>query len=127
MIVIAIIGLLAAIAVPSYNGYMLKSRRVDGTAFLIEVASEQVRFYSEYNRYANTMSDLGYGTAATADSKEGHYTVTITTTANDSTYLLTAAPATGSPQLKDTACGTMALNSSQQKTVTGTSTAADCW
>jgi len=127
IIVIAIIGILAGVAIPSYNSYMLKSRRVDGTAFLIEVASEQVRFYSEYNRYTNTMSELGYGTEDTADSEEGMYTVTITTEANNSRYSLTAAPAAGSPQLKDTACGSFTLNSSEQRSVSGTASAADCW
>jgi len=47
LIVIVIISLLAAVAIPSYSGYMLQSRRIDGVSFLNKVAGEQVRFYSE--------------------------------------------------------------------------------
>ncbi len=127
IIVIAIIGLLAAVAIPSYNSYMLQSRRVDATSFLIEVASEQVRFYSEYNRYSDKMSELGFGAADTAESDEGFYTVTITTADNNSRYSATAAPMAGSPQLKDVECANFTLNSSAQRTVSGTSTAESCW
>jgi len=106
---------------------MLKSRRVDATTFLTEVAGEQVRFYSEYNRYTDKMSELGYGDEDTADSDEGYYTVSITAPATGDSYVLTAAPIAGGPQANDTDCASMTLNSSGQKTITGTSTAESCW
>jgi len=127
LIVIAIIGVIAAVAIPSYSDYMLKSRRVDATTFLTEVAGEQVRFYSEYNRYTDKMSELGYGDEDTADSDEGYYTVSITAPATGDSYVLTAAPIAGGPQANDTDCASMTLNSSGQKTITGTSTAESCW
>ena len=127
MIVVVVIALLAAIAIPSYSNYMLKSRRVDGVSFLTEVAGEQIRFSSEYNRFATTMAELGYGDAATANSDEGFYTVSIATSNGDQSYVLTATPVAGGPQAKDTECAVLTLNSSNQKTVSGTSTPADCW
>lgn len=127
IIVIAIIGILVAVGIPSYKSYMLKTQRVDGVSFLTEVASEQVRFFSEYNRYTDSMSDLGYGTADTAESNEGFYTLSIATANNDSTYTLTATPVVGGPQASDTACAVLSLTSSGVKAVTGTSTAEDCW
>lgn len=127
MIVVAIVALLAAIAVPSYTNYMLKSRRVDGVSFLTEVASEQIRFYSENNRYATTMEELGYGNNATADSEEGFYTVSISNANANQAYVLTATPVATGPQANDAECGVMTLNSSRQKTVSGTANPADCW
>ena len=127
IVVIAIIGLLAAIAIPSYKGHMLKSQRVDGVAFLIEVASDQVRFYSEYNRYGTTMAELGYGEDATAVSNEGHYVVSIVTPAGAATYTLTATPVPGGPQIADADCLAMTINSSGVKTITGSTTPANCW
>lgn len=126
LIVIAIIGIIAAIAIPSYSSYMTKTRRIDGTSFLIEVAGEQFRFFSEYNRYATSMDELGYGTGATADSEEGFYTLSIVSDTPTS-YVLTATPVATGPQSNDAECGSLTLNSSEQKGVTGTSNALDCW
>jgi len=127
LIVVAIVGVLAAIAIPSYNGYMLKSRRVDAVSFLTEVASEQVRFYSENNRFAEKMSDLGYGEDDKALSEEGFYAISIETEKDHQAYLLSATPVANGPQANDAECATMKLSSSKQKTVTGTAKAADCW
>lgn len=127
MIVVAIVALLAAIAIPSYTTYMFDSRRVDGVSFLTEVAGEQIRFYSEYNRFGTTMAELGYGDEAIADSDEGFYTVDIATSNANQSYVLTATPVAGGPQAKDTKCGVLTLNSSKQRTVSGTGTPAECW
>jgi len=127
MIVVVVIALLAAIAIPSYTSYMLDSRRVDGVSFLTEVAGEQVRFFSENNRYAATMAELGYGNDATDNSNEGFYTLSITTSNANQSYVLTATPVAAGPQANDTECAVLTLNSSKQKTVSGTGTPADCW
>jgi len=127
MIVVAIVAILAAIAVPSYSNYMLDSRRADGVSFLTEVAGEQIRFYSEYNRFATTMDELGYGNDATENSNEGFYTLSITTSNANQAYVLTATPVANGPQASDTECAVLTLNSSKQKTVSGTGTPADCW
>lgn len=126
LIAIAIIGVIAAVALPSYTSYVRKAQRADASSFLIEVANEQFRFFSENNRYGTTMAELGYGTTATADSNEGLYTVSITTNSATS-YVLTATPVTGGAQDGDTECASFTLNSSNQKGVTGTLPATDCW
>lgn len=126
LIVIAIIGIIAAIAIPSYSQYMTKTRRIDGTTFLIEAAGEQFRYFSEYNQYTDEMSDLGYGDAATAVSEEGYYTVSIVS-GSATSYVLTATPVVGGLQADDGACTTFTLSSSDQKGVTGTGSVADCW
>lgn len=127
LIVVAIIGIISAIAIPSYTNYLLQSRRIDGVSFLTEVAGEQIRFSSENNRFATTMAELGYGDEATALSSEGFYTLSITTDNDNQTYVLTATPVAGGPQVKDAECATMTLNSSKQKTVSGTGSPESCW
>ena len=57
MIVAAIVALLAAIAYPSYAGYVTKSRRIEGQIALIEAVQQQERFYTRYNTYAAFSSD----------------------------------------------------------------------
>lgn len=126
LIVIAILGIIAAIALPSYSSYMTKTRRVDGTSFLIEVAGEQYRFFSENNRYGTTMAELGYGTAATAESNEGYYNVSIVSD-TDTSYVLTATPVATTAQANDAECDAFTLSSSDQKGITGTGDARECW
>ncbi len=126
LIVVAIMGILAAVAVPSYTSYMEKTRRVDAVSFLSDAAAEQYRFFSENNRYATKMSELGMSNDDTAQSEEGYYTISVDSP-NDTSYTLIATPVAGGPQANDADCGAFSVTSSNQKSVTGTSSAADCW
>ena len=64
MIVVAIIGILAAIAIPSYQESVRKSRRAEARAQLLEVAQYMQRFYSQNDSFAATKD----GTAAAIPS-----------------------------------------------------------
>jgi len=58
MIVLAIIGILAAIAYPTYQDSVRKSRRADAEAVLLELAQWMERFYTENNRYDQTRAGV---------------------------------------------------------------------
>src|ERR1044071_8966117 len=58
MTVVMIIGVLSAIAIPSYRGYLLRAQRSDATAALLRVAQAQEKFYLQNNRYASTAAEL---------------------------------------------------------------------
>ena len=124
MIAVAIIGILAGIAVPSYSKYMTDARRTDAISFLSEVAGEQVRYFSDNNQYATTMQELGYGATATFTTPEGYYVVSV----DNSTalkFLLTATPVAGGKQVGDAECASFTISNTGQKKSTGTQT--DCW
>jgi type IV pilus assembly protein PilE len=126
LVAIAIVAIVAAVAIPSYSRYMNDTRRIDAISFLAEVAGEQTRFFTDNNRYAETMSELGYGTADTHDSPEGHYNISIANAVATS-FTLTAAPVAGSPQMDDTNCGSLSLDSTGLKAATGPGGVANCW
>lgn len=125
LIAVAIISIITAIAVPSYTNYITKANRTDAMNFLSEVAGEQQRFFSENNAYASKMSDLGYGTADTASSPENHYVISISAPTATS-YVISATPATGSRQLKDTECQVFTISSTGVKANSG-GTDTNCW
>ena len=58
MIVVAIVGLLAAVAYPSYNSSVLKGRRAQARAALAELLQQQERYMTQRNCY------LGFTTAS---------------------------------------------------------------
>jgi type IV pilus assembly protein PilE len=108
IIVITVIGILMAIAVPSYNSSTTKARRSDGQTALMDVMVRQERFYTENNTYTTNLANL----PAQASSPEGYYTITAAACGAgiDSCVILTATP--GAAQADD---GALTLNSRGQK------------
>lgn len=62
MIVIAIIGLLAAVALPMYRHYILESQRADTQGKLLQMIAQQERFYVNNFFYTTNLIQLGYPT-----------------------------------------------------------------
>lgn len=124
MIVVVIVGILFAVGVPSYRAFVVKSKRSEAVAALTSIAGEQLQFFSENNRYAADLTQLGYPDA-TLSSESGVYTIsTLSATVSDFTLTATAnADQAGS----DSECGNFTLNHMGVKGVTGSGTANDCW
>lgn len=125
MIVIAIIGIIAAIAYPSYQSSVEKSRRSDAKISLTEAAALQEKRYFQFNQYTNQIGDIGGAT-----SKEGFYTIAVSQPCGDSSCFRLSATATGA-QGGDTECLIFTLDNTRQKSsfsdsVGGTQTAG-CW
>jgi type IV pilus assembly protein PilE len=60
LVVVAIIGILSAIALPSYRSYIMKSNRVDAFEILNEILQAQERFAADAGTYTTDLTDLGY-------------------------------------------------------------------
>lgn len=128
MVTVAVIGILAAIAYPSYTSSIIKSRRTDAKAKLLDLAQRQERFYSDRNTYTATLADDFGADALTSDN--GYYTLSAAATTGAgntiaNSFTLTATP-TGS-QANDTICGNLTLTNTNVKDFSGTGTVAECW
>ena len=82
MIVVAIIGILAGIAYPTYQDSVRKSRRADAEAVLLELAQWMERFYTENNRYDQTRAGVAVALPFAQSPKEGgpaggYYTIAV--------------------------------------------------
>lgn len=104
VVVVAIISILAAIAVPSYQEYITRGRRTDATAALMEIANLQTRFFSNNFRYHATLASLPYPTV----SMEGYYDLSATISTTGFTLTGTAK---GTQWTKDVDCRALTLNS----------------
>lgn len=125
MIVVAIVAILAAIALPGYQQAMMKGRRADGTSALFDLTNRMQRYYSDHNTYVGAGTALGIGSGGVA-SPQGFYTIKISSESADA-YTLAAERA--GAQLQDSKCGTLTLTSTGVKGMTGGTTTdpKDCW
>lgn len=82
MVTVAIIGILAAIAYPSYTEYVKKTRRAEAAALLLNTAQQVERHYSQTGSYTDVIPEDGV--------TEGNYTISIDYDGEgDGGYLLT--------------------------------------
>jgi type IV pilus assembly protein PilE len=91
MIVVVIVGILAAIAYPAYQQHARESKRSDAHSALLRIAAMEEKFFSNNNTYATSTTTLGYA-AHPAASNEGYWAVTISGV-TPAGFTLTAAPA----------------------------------
>jgi len=117
MVVVAIIGILAAIALPSYISHVRQGRRSEAISSLLAVELAQEKWRLSHTSYTNTLSDLG----VSSTSENGYYTIGITM-ANATGYVATATAQ--KDQAKDTGCTTLTLTLSSGST---SKTPAACW
>jgi type IV pilus assembly protein PilE len=63
MIVVVIVAILAAVALPSYQNSIRKSRRPDAKTALLDLAAREERYYTVNNTYTDVAANLGYASA----------------------------------------------------------------
>lgn len=122
MITVAVIAILAAVAIPNYSRYVVRSNRAAIESFMLEVSGAQERFLVDNRAYAANLGALGMAVPA---GLAGRYQVTVApTVAPPPGYTIVATPL-GSQLSGDTDCGTLTLTSAGAKTASGAAT--NCW
>lgn len=120
MIAVVIVGILASVALPSYNEHVRKGRRAAAQSYLMDLAQRQQQYFLDNRSYASSASALGY--SSTPPDVSPYYTVAINVAGGPPpTYSITAT-ATGS-QTSDS-CGNLTINSAGTKSASGGS---NCW
>ena len=143
MIVVAILGILSAIALPSYTKYVEKSRRTDAKVELLKIAQLQESFFAQNLSYAENLATLGL-VGTTVFSGDGHYVVTMpapqpacSAAAGPAcvTFQVTAEPPAGGAQYGDAACTGFRIDNVGRKEAKGEGApaygdlakAVECW
>lgn len=131
MIVVAIIAIIAAIAYPAYINSVVKSKRAAAEGCLSEHANYMERYYTTNLAYNKDSAGVAIGTlpALGCDTDGGmsnNYKFSFTATPTASTYTVQAVPQQAQAS-RDTKCGTLSLDQTGTRTVSGTGTVTDCW
>ena len=99
MITVAVVAILAAVAFPSYQDSLRKSRRADGKNALTQAVANMERYYTERNTYATAAMCGGTplicpGTCGggTCSSTERNYTIAFASTPTATTFMIEATP-----------------------------------
>jgi len=128
VVTVGIVGILAAIAIPAYTSYMMRSNRTDAVRSMTLDAQALERCYSQQWTY------VGCTVPAASLSSQGYYTIAITyyTTGNSNgttpnAYTITATPVNPGPQLADSACQMFTLDSFGHQGSVGSATSQTCW
>lgn len=120
-IVVVVIAILSAIALPTYRKYVLKSHRTDATHTLQDLASREENYYFSNNGYTSTLSDLNSSSVAAGN----YYTVSIAS-ASSTDYTVSAA-AIGT-QTQDGPCQSFQLKRDGSRFSNGNANdASGCW
>lgn len=92
MIVVAIVAILASVAMPAYNDYVLKSRLPEATSALSADRVQLEQYFQDNRRYSDVLGGTDCG-----GSRPTTNNFTITCAATDTTYTITATGKTNTP------------------------------
>ncbi len=133
MIVVAIVALIAAVAVPSYQQFILSSRSYSLCgSFIADIESRQYSFYTQNNRFTSDLStDAGLNMPGSLNAagdllnETGTCAASVVTANSNTTYTLTVVPEGWAyPECT----GLTLTNTGVRGVVAGsTGSVADCW
>lgn len=127
LIAVAIVGILAAIAYPSYQAQVRRGNRTDGKAELMEAAQELEKCYTRYGAYNNAAcTSFNVTAGGNRLSEKGKYRITfqaVQDPANQYTLAATLEPGRG----QDTDCGVLTIDQSGLRSQSVTAPVQQCW
>jgi len=127
MIVVAIVGILASIAYPSYQGYIESSRREASREFIMEVAFAQADFLGRSRTYTDDFADLNMSNASTATVSDDYFEYTLSHPGGNTDRLtISTVPLSTHSDKK---CGglTLEIPTFEQGVVKSGADADSCW
>jgi len=122
MITVVVVAILASVAYPSYTEFVVRSKRAEGKAALLDAAQTLERYFTTHNAYPTTLAAAGARSHSGENSAKAAYTIAIA--GGGTSFTLTATPANGHT---DAACGNLTLDQLGVRGKSGSAALGDCW
>lgn len=128
MVVVAIVGIIAAVGYPSYVRYVIKSNRSAAESFMMSVSNREEQYMLDARQYATgatALTTLGLSIPAGVST---NYTIAVAPSlvATPPGYTITATPI-GTQLTGDTTCANLTLDQTGAKGVSGAGPVSACW
>ena len=120
MLVLAIVGVLSAVALAYYGNQVTSSNRTEGRAALLQTASSLEKCRSLYGSYNHANCNV----VTAFNTESGHYAISVGAM-TATTFTLNAAPQNA--QAGDGDCATLSVTNTGIKGTSGTLPVSDCW
>jgi len=121
MIVVVIVGILAAIAYPNYREFVARATRNEAKAALLKAATNQERFFLQNNQFSGDLNQLGFS-ASPYTTDTGTYEISVSAPDPTSDYTVTATYQRNDAESEK--CGVFTIDSRGLKV---SSPEPDCW
>lgn len=124
MIAVAIVGILAAIALPNYTEYVKRASRAEAAAALLDAANKEEQYFVDNREYTETFTDLGLQ----SKTENGHFELSISVV-DSNTFTITAKPIDGAVK-DDNDCKELTITDTGLKGAKGSKGDSDvdyCW
>ena len=121
MIVVVIVGILAAVAYPSYREFAARATRNEAKAALLKAATNQERYYLQNNQFSEDLSELGFS-ANPYTTDTGSYVISVVAANPVSNFTVTATYQRGDGESEK--CAELTIDG---RGIKASSPSADCW
>jgi type IV pilus assembly protein PilE len=123
MIAVAIVGILAIIALPSYSAYVKRSNRANAMAVLLKNANWMQQRFTLGNAYPASGTALPFAQSPESGTAKYNISIVVPGTPDTGKYTLQAVP------VASDGCATFTLDETGLRGQTGTATisATNCW
>jgi len=128
LIVVAIMGVLASLAIPAYQNSVLRSGRAEAKTELLQVASDQERYFSNFNTYVDDATPLNTPVVASRDrtTQNGFYAISVAACGGGAITNCFLATATAQNNQTADTCTTLTISDTGARGATGDTT-NECW
>ena len=128
LVVLVLIGIIAALALPGYRQQMIRVHRTEAMIALLELQNAEEKYFLRHNLYTGDIAGApptGLGLATASSSNK--YFLSITVASDGRSFIATATPTPGGGQAVDGECLAFSIDARGRRAVSGTRDTRQCW